>query len=169
MKRSILLCASLGGLFIASEAAAQAGVLARDGITLAGSSRPLTFGESQADVLARAASSLGGPPTQAREAGCRNGDFDQASWTTGLTLVFKEGRFVGWLADRRLPADYVSRAGIGFGRTVADMKRGNAGLILSDTPQGRQFGFDGMWGEVRQPGDAASLDSLRSGETCSRR
>lgn len=156
-------------LAAALPAAAQStGILAHDGVTLAGTSRALTYGEAEADVVARATAAYGSAPVRT-QANCRNGVFDLADWGKGLKLVFQGGKFVGWQADRTLDPGYVSRAGIGFARPVSEMQEHNGGLILATAVRGREFGFDGMWGQVLQPGGAATLDALWGGTNCSRR
>jgi hypothetical protein len=148
---AVLLAAAL------PAAARSAGVLA------------LTFGADRAGIVAQASATFGAAPVLRRETGCRNGDFDLADWGKGLTLVFQGGRFVGWQAEPSIGPGYSTRAGIAFGKPVSEMRAANPGLILSDAVRGREFGFDGMWGQVLQPGRAATLDALRGGTWCSRR
>lgn len=142
------------------------GVIDRNGVRLLNTDRSVAFGEAQTAVVAHATTVFGAPPTVSRQTNCRNGVFETADWGKGLKLIFQDGKFVGWHADRALPAGYTNRAGTVFGRPVGDIKAQNPGFILGDAVRGREFALDGVHGRVLQSGNAATIDELWGGASC---
>lgn len=142
------------------------GVIDRNGVRLLNTDRSVAFGEAQAAVVAHASTVFGGQPTVTQQTDCRNGAFQTADWGKGLQLIFQDGKFVGWRADRSLAAGYANRAGTVFGRPVGDIKAQNPGFILAEAVRGREFALDGVHGRVLQSGNAATIDELWGGTTC---
>lgn len=142
------------------------GVINREGVRLLNTDRLVTFGTAQADVVAHASTVFGAQPTLTRQTNCRNGAFETADWGKGLKLIFQDGKFVGWHADRSLAAGYTNRAGTVFGRPVSEIKAQNAGFILADAVRGREFALDGVYGRVLQSGPTATVDELWGGAEC---
>lgn len=166
---SLALCAALSAAAVSTAVAAppqSGGVIDRNGVRLLNTARAVAFGEAQADVIAHASTVFGGAPVLTQQTNCRNGAFQTADWGKGLKLIFQDGKFVGWHADRALAPGYTNRARIEFGRTVAAMKEENGGLILADAVRGREFALDGVYGRVLQRGPDATVDELWGGTEC---
>ncbi|MFJ6025737.1 hypothetical protein ACIQC9_14185 [Brevundimonas sp. NPDC092305] len=172
MKHALLalaLSSILAGAAVAAPPQAG-GVIDRNGVRLLNTDRSVAFGATQADVVAHATRVFGGAPILTRETDCRNGAFDVADWGKGLKLIFQDGKFVGWSADRTLAAGYTNRAGTVFGRPVSAIAAENAGFMLSDAaPRGRAFVLDGVNGLVLAPGQSATIDVLWAGASCRKR
>lgn len=162
----LALAAAAIALPVAAQSGAQTGVISKDGVRLLGQDRLIAFGEAEAAVIDHVTGVVGAPPALSQAQACRNGVFAYADWGQGLRLAFQDGRFVGWRADRRLAPGYSNRAGVTFGRTVAAMRAENAGLILADAVQGREFVLDGVHGRVLTPGQDATVDLLWAGADC---
>lgn len=142
------------------------GVIDGNGVRLLNTDRAVAFGEAQAAVVAHASTVFGRQPTVTSQTNCRNGAFQTADWGQGLKLIFQDGKFVGWHADRTLAAGYTNRAGTVFGRPVGEIKAQYGGFILAEAVRGREFAFDGVHGRVLQPGNAATIDELWGGASC---
>lgn len=148
------------------------GVLARDGFMLPnpggrGTGREVRFGEAEAEVIAFMNGLFGvANLKQGANAECPAGPLTFADWGNGLQLVFQDGKFAGWTADDRLPAGYSSLAGIGFGKTFAEMKTNNPGLMLTESTVGPEFALDGVHGVMSGKGDDARAELLWAGVSC---
>lgn len=174
MKRTLLAPALALALSVALAAGSRpvaaepGGIISKDGVRLLDQDRMVAFGESEAEVVAYVSGVFGAQPALSQER-CRTGQLTHADWGRGLKLSFQDGRFVGWTADPRLEGAYGNRAGLVFGRAVADIRAQNPGFILSDAVQGREFVLDGVHGRVLQRAPEATIDLLWAGAGCYRR
>ena len=124
----------------------------------------LAFGAAQSDVLAR----LGplGTAQVSANAECGAGPMEIAEFPNGLSLLFQEGRFVGWSIDGRTGNRLATTAGIGTGSTRAELDAAYPGATIEESTLGQEFGADGIGGLLDGAGPDARVTALWAGTTC---
>ena len=143
----------------AAPAAAQSVVLNGEGLTFG--SRTAAFGAPAADVVQSVASALGGEPTQTANPDCPNGGTEDFAWGDRLTLVTRDGAFVGWHSSAAGPA---TTSGVRTGDPVAKARSG-AGFETMESQFDQQlFTTDGVYGFLNA--DNQSVGVLYAGDTC---
>ena len=129
------------------------------GLRLAGDGiRPdLTFGASEADVVAAATKTLGAASGTDRIDECGEGPMEFVRFG-GLSLGFQEGRFVGWFA--RAPFTRRTSEGLAVGDP-----RSKVSVVIEESTLGQEFrtpdGISGLLGD-----DGKSIDALWAGSAC---
>jgi hypothetical protein len=106
---------------------------------------------------------------------CGAGPLKMASWSNGLTLVFKETKrdngewlFAGWFASKPQPKEskLSTMAGVGVGSTLAELKSAYK-ISVSKTTLGQEFAVkSGFYGLLSGIGDDATIDAMWSGVSC---
>jgi hypothetical protein len=144
---------------------ALAVVAERGGLRLGeGEGRELRFGTAQAETLARLAP-LGQPPIRTT-ADCGAGPIQVGQWPNGLTLLFQEGRFVGWTVDGPAGSRIRTRRGIGTGSTRAELEAAHQGARVDESTLGTEFDAEGIGGLLESDAADAKITSLWAGTTC---
>ena len=140
-------------------------VAERGGLRLGeGEGRELRFGTAQAETLARVAP-LGQPPIQTN-AECGAGPIQVGQWPNGLTLLFQEGRFVGWTVDGAAGSRIRTRRGIGTGSTRAELAAAHDGVRIDESTLGTEFDAEGIGGLLESDAADAAITNLWAGTTC---
>ena len=140
-----------------------------------GSSKEINFGipltqmvEITGNVLEMEPSSIG------INQECGAGPLQMASWSNGLTLVFKqtknqkEWKFAGWYMGKSpgTSKTLTTMAGIGIGSTRAEMESAYV-IEVSKTTLGHEFSTSsGLYGIFDGSGKDARISSLWSGLSC---
>jgi hypothetical protein len=132
-----------------------------------GTSGALAFG-ANADLAVEAVSHIIGarPAADAVTTVCGPAPTRVARWAEGFALVAREGRFIGWAADR---AGFAFANGIGVGSTYRELGQAFPVSVtrrpdeLGFVVTGRDAGIGGTLAGLR--GDARVL-SLHAGVTC---
>ncbi|SHE50844.1 hypothetical protein [Flavisolibacter ginsengisoli] len=106
---------------------------------------------------------------------CGAGPLKMASWSNGLTLVFKETKrdngewlFAGWFASKpqHKETKLSTMAGVGVGSTLAELKSAYE-ISVSKTTLGQEFAVkSGFYGLLSGIGDDATIDAMWSGVSC---
>lgn len=151
----------------APEQGAASIVLAPDGLTIgggAGAPKRLAFGGAQAGVLADAGAALGEPKEQGNQEECPAGPLYQASYESGLQVVFQEGEFVGWFA--REGSRFRTAEGMGPGSTLGELKKAYPATTVEESSLGHEFAAGELYGVVTGPSDAATVEVMFAGTNC---
>ncbi|HEX8321357.1 hypothetical protein [Longimicrobium sp.] len=141
-------------------------MLAPDGLTIGGAGAPkrLAFGGAQAGVLADVDAALGAPKEQGNQEECPAGPLYQASYTSGLQVVFQDGEFVGWFAGEG--SRFRTPEGIGPGSTLGELKKAYPATTVEETSLGHEFAAGELYGVVTGPSDAATVEVMFAGTNC---
>ena len=125
----------------------------------------LAFGAAQSEVLARLGSL--GTPEVSTNAECGAGPMEIAEFPNGLSLLFQEGRLVGWSIDGRTGNRLATAAGIGTGgSTRADVEAAYPGATIEESTLGQEFSAEGIGGLLGGAGPDARVTALWAGTTC---
>ena len=122
----------------------------------------IDFGRTQASAIASASKVIGaGPANVAPNFECGAGPLQIATWDQGMTLLFQNGDFVGWVATSR---GFATGTGIAIGQTRQQIE--TAALTVRETTLGWEFDAGGVFGLFEQPDANAKVTTLWSGTTC---
>lgn len=162
--------------FPANEAAASPNpapprlALAPDGLRWflqpSGSSRAIPFGMAQTEVLASLEKERG-PATRGTNVDCGAGQVLFAGWPDGLSLLFQNGRFVGWGLDNRSNGEVSTSDGIGIGSTRAELDDAlGPPLQVRITTLGTEFSASEYQGLFENGRPDARITDLWAGVSC---
>ena len=160
----------------AAQAVAPALAIESEGLRLfdpaSGSARPIPFGTPRDGVMA-ALGFRGSPASTNRLDECGAGPLDQASWSDGLTLYFRDSKFAGWaLGEEREAGDgkgaITTAAGIGIGSTRAELDAAYKAEVF-DSSLGTEFAAGELFGILEGTGPAAKITHLWAGTSCNMR
>ena len=129
-----------------------------------GSARPIPFGRPQSEVLA-SLEGLQGPAEKGTNQDCGAGPVQTASWTNGPSLVFQDGRFVGWGLGRRASGDIETAAGVGPGSTRAELDAAYSATV-SQTSLGSEFSAGDLHGILDGASAGARITDMWAGVSC---
>lgn len=96
---------------------------------------------------------------------CGAGTVQVASWADGLSLVFQEGRFVGWSLGRRADGEIGTAAGIGPGSTRAELDAAY-NPVVRQASVGNEFSAGGLYGILDGASAEARITDLWAGVNC---
>jgi hypothetical protein len=131
-----------------------------------GSARPLAFGTAQAAVLGSLEYARG---TAARSTirDCGADPVEYASWSDGLSVAFRAGRFVGWGLDVRARGVITTADGIGIGTTRSQLDDAiGLPLNIRQTSRGTEFSAGGYHGLLDGTGAKARISAISAGVSC---
>jgi hypothetical protein len=145
-----------------------------DAIT--GSTKEIGYGMPYKQIVAIVRNILEREPAKVGvNSECGAGPLKMASWSNGLTLVFKETKrdngewlFAGWFASKPQPKEskLSTMAGVGVGSTLAELKSAYK-ISVSKTTLGQEFAVkSGFYGLLSGIGDDATIDAMWSGVSC---
>lgn len=140
-----------------------------------GSSKEITFGIPLTQMIEITGNVLEMEPSSVViNQECGAGPLQMASWSNGLTLVFKqtknqkEWKFAGWYMGKSpgTSKTLTTMAGIGIGSTRAEMESAYV-IEVSKTTLGHEFSTSsGLYGIFDGSGKDAKISSLWSGVSC---
>lgn len=133
-----------------------------EGIRISASAPALiAFGTASAEVVAKVKVALGPDPVTHSNPDCPNGATIDFSWGKSLTVVTRDGKFVGWNSDA---AGAKTRSGVevGSSRQIAEAGEGFETYDSSfDLPA---IEVDGVSGFLTA--DGKKVENLFGGDTC---
>lgn len=131
-----------------------------------GSSRPLPFGTAQAEVLASLEKERG-PASRGTNTDCGMGPVLVAGWPDGLSLLFQDGRFVGWGLDNRSNGGVSTADGIGIGSSRAELDDAiGPPLQVRISTLGTEFSAGGYQGLLESGRPDARITDMWAGVSC---
>lgn len=131
-----------------------------------GASRALPFGMARADVLA-SIERVRGAAAKGINADCGAGPATFAGWPDGLSLLFQDGRFVGWGLDNRAKGGVATGDGLGIGSTRAALDEAiGPPLQIRETTLGTEFTAGGYHGLLADAGPGAKITDMWAGVSC---
>lgn len=140
-------------------AAASPVVLSGEGLTLG--STTAAFGAPAADVVQAVAAALGADPTQSSNPDCPTGATEDFAWGDKLTILTRDGAFIGWRSSEAGPA---TTSGVHTGDPVAKARAGAGFETMESQFEQQLFTTDGVYGFLN--GDNQSVGVLYAGDTC---
>lgn len=129
-----------------------------------GTERAIPFGTPQAEVVA-SLERVRGPAEQGTNQDCPTGPVQYANWSDGLSLLFEEGRFVGWYLNERASGAVETGAGIGPGDTRAQLAAAHAPEVRQGT-LGTEFSAGDIHGVLDGPSAGARITHMWAGMSC---
>ncbi len=130
-----------------------------------GSARPIAFGAREADVLA-SLEGVRGPAEKGTNQDCGAGPVQYASWPDGLSIVFQNGRFVGWGLNRRASGALATASGVGPGMTRQALAALFDAVTFQDTSLGVEFAAGDIFGLLDGAGPKAKITDMWAGVSC---
>ncbi|KMW60620.1 hypothetical protein AIOL_000784 [Candidatus Rhodobacter oscarellae] len=132
------------------------------GLLLPKSGLRVDFGRTQESTVLAVTKLLSGPPSrQFQNLECGAGPVQFAEWPGGLTLLFQNGDFEGWLVTDKSVA--VS-GGLSVGQSRASIE--GRGLSVKGTSLGFEFDSAGVFGLIENEGSAGQVSLLWAGVSC---
>ena len=133
-----------------------------------GAATPLAFGLEQQQLLG-SLERFKGAAVQGTNEDCGAGPVQVANWPDGLSLVFQDGRFVGWGADGRAQGGLTTAVGIGPGSTRAELVDAYANVTPRNTTLGTEFDVGGLHGLLDGTAPSAKITYFWAGVSCAAR
>lgn len=131
--------------------------------TVSGASRLIPFGAAREDVIRSLTAALKkAPGKQENNAECAN---VFVPWDNGLSVWFRDGRFVGWFVRQDSSATLATASGIKVGSSRADLDSVYSPKIVKST-LGVEFNAGALSGWLDGPGPNARITALWSGDPC---
>ncbi len=131
---------------------------------VSGRTTPFAFGMPERQLLA-ILEKTHGSAARSINGECGAGPLGHANWADGLSLLMKDGRFVGWAIDGRSNGGITTMAGIGTGSSRKDLS--DAYLArFKKTTLGTEFEAGEIGGLLDGPSGAAKITNMWAGVTC---
>lgn len=130
-----------------------------------GSTRVLTFGTDEGEVVAAVTDLLGAPASRGVNRECAEGPLAFARWPDGLSLNFSDGRFSGWWVRGNGASRHSTMSGIGIGSKRAELEKAYD-IRTGVSSLGTEFAAGGLHGVLEGTGSDAAVTSLWSGSAC---
>lgn len=131
-----------------------------------GSTRLIDFGLPQAQALEILGRVVGPLPAATTNSECGAGPLQFVEAPDGLTLLFQDGRFVGWSAGPASKGKHATMAGIGVGSTRSQLTAAVSGATIEETSLGQEFSAGGLYGVLSGADANATIDTLWAGTSC---
>lgn len=129
-----------------------------------GSARPIAFGSPENEVIA-SLERLRGSSDQGTNENCGAGPVQVARWPDGLSVIFQDGRFVGWGLGRSASGAIATAAGIGPGSTRAELDAAYNATV-SRSSLGSEFSAGGLYGVLDGASADARITDMWAGVSC---
>lgn len=129
-----------------------------------GSARPLAFGLPTEQVVT-ALEGILGKAERGTHSECGAGSLDFANWKDGLSLLFQEGRFVGWALDERGGGTVSTASGIRPGSTRRELEAAYQ-ITVDETSLGTEFMAGAITGVLDGKGPDARITNMWAGVNC---
>lgn len=131
--------------------------------SVSGASRLIPFGAGKDDVIRSLAMALKKQPGQQQNnAECAN---VFVPWDNGLSVWFRDERFVGWFVRKDGDATLATASGVKVGSTRAELDSAYSAKIVNST-LGVEFSAGALSGLLDGTGSSAKITDLWSGDTC---
>lgn len=147
-----------------TPAPATAGTVTLDGEGLRLSTNApalVPFGAPTADVVALVKAALGTDPVTQANPDCPNGATVDLAWGENLSVITRDGQFVGWTAKAAGPK---TRSGVEVGSSRQVAEAGAAFQTSDSTFDLPAIEVDGVSGFLTA--DGAKVENLFGGDTC---
>ncbi|MDY7102635.1 MAG: hypothetical protein S0880_15755 [Actinomycetota bacterium] len=168
-----------GSIDVSGEGAEAIVLLELDGVgyvadPAAGVIREVAFGAPLDEVVAAVAGISGAPVEEVDQPDCPAGPARLLTFADGLTLVGRDGAFVGWSLGPDADPALAAVGGIGIGSSVEQVRSVLADVVVEETGLGRQLRAEvddenvegSLFGLVDGEGDDALLTDLWAGDAC---
>jgi hypothetical protein len=132
-----------------------------------GTAHPIPFGRPQAEVMA-SLEARRGVATEGTNENCGAGPVLFATWQDGLSLVFKDKRFVGWGLNSHAAGAIATAAGVGPGSTHAELEAAYNATV-SKTSLGQEFSAGDLHGILDGASSRARITDMWGGVSCAAR
>ena len=149
---------------VATPAPAATGTVTLDGEGLRFSTNApalIAFGAPTAEVAAALKAALGADPVTQPNPDCPNGATLDLSWGQNLTVVTRDGQFVGWKSNAAGPK---TRSGVEVGSTRQIVQAGEGFETSDSTFDLPAIEVDGVSGFLTA--DGSKVENLFGGDTC---
>jgi hypothetical protein len=151
---------------VAPEESLNAYVVEGEGLRLfvvsTGAARPLPFGSDSAVVQELITRTAHASPVETGAGGDCPGSF--ARWENGLTLRYRDGRFIGWSLQGG-DASVTTASGAGIGTTRAELEDAIA-IDVRNTSLGVEFTAGKLAGVLDRTDSTGKVTNLWAGEVC---
>ncbi|MGF1512103.1 MAG: SH3 domain-containing protein [Elainellaceae cyanobacterium] len=132
-----------------------------------GSTRAVSFGQPESDVISILTNLRGEPSDRGLNRECGAGPLTFVNWADGLSILSSEGEFAGWFVDGRNEGaeQLTTISGIGTGSTRAELDQ----VLTADveeTTLGLEFFVGGLGGFLTGSEPDAEITALYGGTTC---
>ena len=132
-----------------------------------GTGRKLSFGETDAEVIAFITRLRGDqPPRRDANAECPAGPLAFADWGDNFQLAFSEGKFIGWTAGEGAPRGFATASGIHVGSTLAQLRAAHPDVVVGEDTLGPEFAAGEIYGTLSGTGDDATVTTMWAGVNC---
>ncbi|MFZ5747005.1 MAG: hypothetical protein ACOY45_05025 [Pseudomonadota bacterium] len=126
-----------------------------------------SFGLGADIPLQMATAALGKPTGDSINDECPAGPLRIVSFAQNFSLLFQDGKFVGWSLDEGDGASSLTTvSGIGIGTTRAEMEAANQVEDVPESSLGAEFTIGEMSGLLSAPGKDGKVTNLWAGTTC---
>ncbi len=133
-----------------------------NGLALSDSDLRVDFGRTRSSTVPAVSRLMSGPPeSDATTRGCGAEPLETVHWAEGLTLVFRDGAFRGWVTES---AVFKTGNGLSPGMTRRSLEA--AGVAFRQTPPGSEFEAGGVFGLIEDDGPGAQVTAMWAGEAC---
>ncbi|MEP2722578.1 hypothetical protein [Roseibium sp.] len=129
-----------------------------------GSAHPIAFGSPQSELIG-SLERIRGSARKGTNENCGAGPVEVATWQDGLTVIFQNGRFVGWGFGQSATGEIATAAGIRPGSTRAELD-GAYDVTVSQTTLGSEFNAGGLQGLLDGPSADARIIDMWAGVSC---
>jgi len=153
--------ATAGAATAASRASVDAVTLVGEGLRVSSAPAVIAFGAPRAEVEAALATALGATPTASENPDCPTGATQDLTWGDALSIVTRDGAFIGWTAGATGPQ---TAAGVRAGMTRAEVLAKGATEETDSQFSVTPIAVDGVSGFLNEAGTA--VDNLYAGDVC---
>lgn len=106
-----------------------------------------------------------GVATEGTNENCGAGSVQFATWQDGLSLVFKDERFVGWGLNSRAAGTIATSGGVGPGSTRAELEVVYSATVTT-TSLGQEFSAGDLHGVLDGSSSKARITDMWGGVSC---
>lgn len=130
-----------------------------------GAATAIAFGIAEAQLIEMMERLRGPAASRGTNGECGAGPMEIATWKDGLSLLFQEGRFVGWSLDERVAGTITTAAGIGPGSTRAELDTAYDATV-EQTSLGTEFAAGDLIGTLDGTGANSRITDMWAGISC---
>lgn len=128
-----------------------------------GAARAIGFGTDKADTVEMLTRVQGSPPSaQGENLECR---LTTATWPDGLTVMFSDGRFVGWSVGKA-DSPLSTAGGLKIGSTRSEVENGASVATIAPSSIGEEFTAGDVAGLLASAAPDARVTDLWAGQVC---
>jgi hypothetical protein len=142
-----------------APAAASGPVLNGEGLVIGGATA--AFGSPAADVVQAVTTAMGSEPAQTANPDCPTGATQEYAWGNKLTVLTRDGAFIGWHSSQAGPA---TSSGLRTSDPLAKAQAGAGFETMDSQFEQTLFMVDGVNGFLND--DGRTVGVLFAGDTC---